>query len=611
MSDQKNLIAAAGLSFLVIIAWTFFFAPPPDPDVAGPVATEGVVAPGEAPANATGDAAVSSTPTVDQSAAPGDAAPASESAAAAPARIKIETPSYSGTISLRGGRLDDLHLTDYRETLDPTSDTVVQLAPVGTTHPYYAVYGWLNAEGGTEKTPDPNTEWSVETGEVLTPETPITLIWDNGEGLIFRRNIAVDEKYMFTITQSVENTTGASVSLAPYGYIARRGEPETVNFFILHEGAVGVIDGELKEIDYGDMEDLPTSGPGVFQERVSATKDGFAGFTDKYWMTTIAPGPGVAFDAAFKLIKRASGPEYRTEALLPIRNVAAGSSSEASTYLFSGAKEYETIEAYQETLGIDRFDDSIDWGWFFFLTKPIFKLLLWVEGVIGNMGWSIIVLTLIIKAALFPLAYKSYVSMSKMKKLQPEMEKIKERVGDDRQKMQQEMMALYKKEKANPAAGCLPIILQIPIFFSLYKVLFVTIEMRHAPFIWWIHDLSAPDPTSILNLFGLLPWAAPDPNSLLAILSIGVFPILMGITMWMQQKLNPAPTDKMQAQIFAWMPWIFMFMLGRFASGLVIYWCANNTITFIQQYLIMRSQGVDVDFLGNVKKSLKRKPKEG
>jgi YidC/Oxa1 family membrane protein insertase len=275
------------------------------------------------------------------------------------------------------------------------------------------------------------------------------------------------------------------------------------------------------------------------------------------------------------------------------------------TNLFAGAKEVATIRRYQEERGIDRFEDAVDWGWFYFLTKPIFRLLAWVHGLIGNMGFSIIVLTLMVKAALFPLAYKSFVSMSKMKKLQPEMEKIKERVGDDRQKMQQEMMALYKKERVNPAAGCLPILLQIPIFFSLYKVLFVTIEMRHAPFVGWIQDLSAPDPTSVLNLFGLIPWEVP---AFLAVFSIGVYPILMGVTMWMQQKLNPAPADPTQKMIFAWMPWVFMFMLGQFSSGLVIYWCANNIITFTQQYIIMRSQGIEVDLMGNITSGLKRKP---
>ena len=596
MDDQKNLIIAAALSFLVILGWTFFFAPPPPDPAEQQAAVEGQAAPQPGAGGAGGVDATG----LDREAALGKAQ-----------RVRIATPSVTGSISLRGGRIDDLHLTHYRETIDPTSDTVTLLSPTGTEHPFFAVYGWLNAEGGTAKVPGPNTEWRVEEGGELTPQQPLKLVWDNGEGLVFHRTITVDDKYMFTIVQSVDNNTGGAVNLVPYGYVARQGQPETVNFFILHEGAVGVIDGELKELSYDDMAELPASAPSVRQEQVTATQNGFVGFTDKYWMATIAPGPGMAFSAAYKYVQRATGAEYRTEAILPVREVAAGATAEASTYLFAGAKEYAAIDGYQEGLGLDRFDDAIDWGWFFFLTKPIFQLLLWVKSIIGNMGWSIIVLTLIIKTALFPLAYKSYVSMSKMKKLQPEMEKIKERVGDDRQKMQQEMMALYKREKANPAAGCLPILLQIPIFFSLYKVLFVTIEMRHAPFILWIEDLSAPDPTSILNLFGLLPWDTPDQSSFFFIFSIGVFPILMGVTMWMQQKLNPAPTDKMQAQIFAWMPWIFMFMLGSFASGLVIYWCANNILTFTQQYLIMRSQGVDVDFFGNVKKSFRRKnPKE-
>ena len=399
------------------------------------------------------------------------------------------------------------------------------------------------------------------------------------------------------------------MSLAPYGYVARRGEPETVNFYILHEGAIAKFDGVLEEYDYDDMQDFEgTAGPGERVQSESVAEAGWLGFTDKYWMATLIPTPGQPFDATFRYVSRQEGPEYRTEMRLPVVTVAAGATAQAETQLFAGAKEYNTIVAYEDA-GVPRFIDSIDWGWFFFLTKPFAQLLLFYEGLIGNMGWSIIAMTLTVKIVLFPLAYKSYVAMSKMKKLQPEMEKIKERVGDDKMKMQQEVMALYKREKANPAAGCLPILLQIPIFFSLYKVLFVSLEMRHAPFILWIKDMSAPDPTSILNLFGLLPFAAPDESSMLALLSIGVFPILLGITMWLQQKLNPAPTDATQAMIFAWMPWVFMFMLGQFAVGLVIYWVANNIITFTQQYLIMRSQGVEVDVLGNVKRSLKLKKK--
>lgn len=600
MDDQKNMIAAAVLSLLVIVGWTYFFAPePPPPSEFAQTTDTGAATNGETPVGSVGSTSTAGAGSVSEG----------EDTAEEAARIRIETPAMTGSISLKGGRIDDTHLLNYQESLEPGADTVIQLSPVGSTHPYFAVYGWLSESGA--KTPAPNTIWSVETGETLTPASPVTLIWDNGEGLTFRREIAIDDKYMFTITQSVENGTGEAVSVAPYGYVARRGLPELENFFILHEGAVAAYNDTSEYLDYDDLEDLETVRGSTRSKTVTATDGGYVGFTDKYWMTTLAAAPHQPFTAVYKYSLRNNAQEYRTEALFPAMDVAPGASVETQTYLFSGAKEFAVISEYQDKLNIDRFEESIDWGWFYFLTKPIFKLLLWVKSFIGNMGWSIIVLTLIIKAALFPLAYKSYVSMSKMKKLQPEMEKLKERHGDDRQAMQKDMMALYKREKANPAAGCLPILLQIPIFFSLYKVLFVTIEMRHAPFIWWIHDLSAPDPTSILNLFGLLPWGAPDPASIVSIVSIGVFPILMGVTMWMQQKLNPAPTDKMQAQIFAWMPWIFMFMLGSFASGLVIYWCANNILTFTQQYAIMRSQGVEVDFFGNVKKTFKRKPKEG
>ena len=287
-------------------------------------------------------------------------------------------------------------------------------------------------------------------------------------------------------------------------------------------------------------------------------------------------------------------------------SVADGSATTVTSQFFAGAKEWDTIRSYQQA-GVKGFIDSIDWGWFFFLTKPIFFVLHYLNQLIGNMGWAIIGLTLLIKALLFPLAYKSYVSMAKMKELQPQMEKLKEQAGDDRQKLQQGMMELYKKEKVNPASGCLPILLQIPIFFSLYKVIFVTLELRHAPWVGWIKDLSAPDPSSLLNLFGLLPFAGPEPGSLLAFIALGILPILLGVSMWLQQKLNPAPTDPTQAMIFAWMPWVFMFMLGSFASGLVIYWIANNMITFSQQYIIMRSQGYKPDVFGNIKQSFKRK----
>lgn len=596
MDDQnKNLILATALSFLVILVWFVLF--PPEEPVVDPITAE------------TAQSIDGTTvPTADTGIAPttGEAEPEQEAEASDAPRIAIETEKLSGSISLLGGRLDDLSLKDYPIELD-AEEVVRLLSPVGTDNAYYALYGWAAAQGvAADAVPGPNTLWTVESGDTLNTSDAVTLAWDNGAGLTFRREISVDEDYMFNITQSVENTTSTEVALAPYGFIARHGEPDTVGFFILHEGVVRMSDGELQEIDYNDMPDFDIDARrGAPAESIDVTENGWVGFTDKYWMTNIVPTQGSAFKSS--AIYNPRNDIYQTEALMPTQTVAVGATAAVSTQLFAGAKEWEAIRNYQNDGGIDGFLDSIDWGWFFFLTKPIFALLHWLNGVIGNMGWSIIVLTLIIKAILLPLAYKSYVSMARMKELQPEMEKLKEASGDDRQKLQQGMMKLYKDNKVNPASGCVPILLQIPIFFSLYKVIFVTIELRHAEWMGWIRDLSAPDPSSILNLFGLLPFNTPEPGSLLFILSLGVLPIILGISMWMQQKLNPAPTDPTQKMIFAWMPWVFMFMLGSFASGLVLYWIANNTITFTQQYLIMRSQGVKPDVFGNIRASVSRK----
>ncbi|WP_377511187.1 membrane protein insertase YidC [Octadecabacter sp. R77987] len=598
MDDQnKNLILATGLSFIVILVWFLVF-PPEEPPVSE---TDPAVA--SAPVDGTGTETGTGTlaPEVDTAPATGTETPAVATESEAP-RVAIETAELTGTLSLQGGRIDDLSLTQYRETLDGGSDLVRLLSPVGTQSPYYALHGWIPTDGiSTDLVPGANTIWRVESGATLTTDTPVTLIWDNGAGLTFRKTISVDDKFMFTVTQSVDNATGAPISLRPYGLVARHGEPDTIGFFILHEGVVRMSDGELEEIDYNDMPDL-TAEDG----RIEVTENGWVGFTDKYWMTNLVPAPGTAF----RSVARSANDIYQTEAIYPVLTVAAGETLSADSQLFAGAKEWETIRAYQNDGGIAGFLDSIDWGWFFFLTKPIFALLHWLNGVIGNMGWSIMVLTLILKALLLPLAFKSYVSMAKMKELQPEMEKLKEKAGEDKQALQQGMMKLYKENKVNPASGCLPILLQIPIFFSLYKVIFVTLELRHAPWIGWIKDLSAPDPSSILNLFGVLPWGVPDPSSLFAILSLGILPILLGISMFIQQKLNPAPTDPTQKMIFAWMPWVFMFMLGSFASGLVLYWITNNTITFTQQYLIMRSQGYKPDVFGNILSSFKRSAPE-
>ncbi len=602
--NNKNLILATALSLIVLLVWMYFF-PPPEPPAPTEAAPTTEVAP-DAPATG-----VASTPT--QVPAPaGDAAQTEATAAQADApRVAIQTPRYAGSLSLLGGRIDTLELTDYRETLEPESELVTLLSPVGSENAYYALYGWAAATGVTaENVPGPNTLWQIESGATLTPETPVVLVWDNGAGMTFRREISVDTDFMFSVTQSVTNSSATAATMAPYGILARHGEPQDLSgFFIIHEGVVRKSDGELQEIDYNDMPDLEFSERlGARAEEQQVTESGWVGFTDHYWMTTLIPAPGTPFRSIAKYDARRD--IYQTDAVLEAQTVEPGATISATTQLFAGAKEWETIRNYQNEGGIERFLDSIDWGWFFFLTKPIFAVLHWLNALIGNMGWAIIGLTLIIKAILLPLAYKSYVSMAKMKELQPEMEKLKERAGDDKQKMQMEMMKLYKDNKVNPASGCLPILMQIPIFFSLYKVIFVTIELRHAPWVGWIQDLSAPDPSSILNLFGLFPWDTPDPGSIFFIFSLGVLPIILGISMWLQQKLNPAPTDPTQAMVFAWLPWVFMFMLGSFASGLVIYWIANNMITFTQQYAIMRSQGYKPDVFGNIKSGFKKTPKD-
>ena len=595
MDDQnKNLILATGLSFLVILVWFFLF-PPPEPVV-----------------DATLPPAVS---TVDGTSAPatntGAGAVAPEAATAVPdaPRLTIDTPRLAGSISMLGGRIDDLSLKTYRETIEPSSPTVKLLSPVGEPGAYYALFGWI--PGGAlafEDVPGAKTEWSLAGGNSLSPDQPVKLRWDNGKGLIFTRDISVDDKYMFTVTETVENNGATEARLAPYGVITRHGLPNNLqNIFVVHEGTIARTDGELTEKKYKKVAALPLVDREAAQaEVVEATTDGWIGFTDHYWMTTLIPEQGKPFTAVTKYT--AGSDIYQTEARQPVLSVAPGASASSTTKLFAGAKEWETIRAYQNDSGISGFIDSIDWGWFFFLTKPIFHVLHLLHGIFGNMGLAIIGLTFVLKLLVLPLAYKSYVSMARMKELQPELEALKERTGDDKQLMQREMMKLYKEKKVNPAAGCLPILIQIPIFFSLYKVIFVTIELRQTAFFGWLKDLSLPDPSSLYNLFGLLPWVAPTPHTLLATIFIGALPILLGISMWLQQKLNPAPADATQQMIFAWMPWVFMFMLGSFASGLVLYWITNNTITFTQQYIIMRSHGHKPDIFGNIKSSFRRKP---
>ncbi len=606
MDDQnKNLILATVLSFLVISVWIYLFPPAvQDPELTVPTTAEtsasGEIIPPVAETGTPATAATTPAPT-------SSTTTALESAG----RISIETEELTGSISLYGGRIDELRLKKYRETIDDDSPIVTLFSPEGQDGAYYALYGWAPAgDLGRDDVPGATTIWQVEGNRKLTAETPVMLVWNNGKGMTFRREIAVDNEYMFTITQSVENAGESTQRLAPYGVIRRHGLPADLSgFYILHEGAISQSGEEMNELSYKDMRKLdPNPVWGKAAEVVSSAGNGWVGFTDHYWMTTIIPQSDQSFQEILKYYE--SSDLYTAWAQLDSVDVAAGASASTTTRLFAGAKEYETIQNYERDGGVYKFIDSIDWGMFFIITKPMFALLHWLNKIIGNMGWSIIALTLVVKAALLPLAYKSYVSMAKMKELQPEMEKLKERAGDDKQRLQKDMMELYKKEKVNPASGCLPIFLQIPIFFSLYKVIFVTLELRHAPWIGWIRDLSAPDPSSILNLFGLLPYAPPEPGSMLAILSLGILPILLGISMWLQQKLNPAPTDATQAMIMAWMPWVFMFMLGQFASGLVLYWITSNTLTFSQQYLIMRSHGHKPDVFGNIMKTFRRKSKD-
>ena len=588
MDDQnKNLLLATGLSFAVMLVW-FAIAPPqsPPPTVEEVTDTSPV-------AGTSGSSDVSTSILSSNAKAVADAD-----------RIKINTPRLEGSLSLLAGRIDDLRLKDYTETIDEGSPIVTLLSAEGSANAYYGLNGWA-AASGVEPTdvPGPNTLWS-STSKSLTPDSPVTLNWDNGKGLSFQRIISVDKNFMFNVKQSVTNLSTSTVALAPYGQIARHGEPPNLKgFFILHEGMVRMSDGELDETDYDKMPKFEINPKErAPAEVIQVANGGWIGFTDHYWMTTMVP------QGAFKSVAKydINNDIFLTEAVQPTQTVASGDTTTVTSQFFAGAKEWEVIKNYQDDGGVDGFVDSIDWGWFYFLTKPIFWLLHTLNGYIGNMGWSIICLTLVIKALLLPLAYKSYVSMARMKELKPEMDKLKESAGDDKQKMQRGMMDLYKKNKVNPAAGCLPILPQIPIFFSLYKVIFVTLELRHAEWFGPFNDLSAPDPTSIVNLFGLLPWGAPDTGSILALILIGILPLLLGISMWMQQKLNPAPTDPTQAMIFTWMPWVFMFMLGGFASGLVVYWIANNTITFMQQYSIMRSQGVKPEVFANIMDTFKK-----
>jgi len=571
MNEQRNLILAVVLAIIIIFGFDYifgYFNPPPPPQQQAQIGAPNGAVPGQ-PAPPAGVTAPG-VPGAPSAPAPVKQERKREDILKDVTRVQISSPRLHGSIALKGARIDDLTLANYHEELDPESPEIALTSPLGSTNPYFAEWGWT-ATG--VKVPTGETIWGA-TSETLSPSQPITLVWDNGEGLTFKRTISMDENYMFTVVQTVENNGTAAVTLYPYALISRTSTPETTGFIIIHEGPFGVFDGTLEEVDYDDLRD-----DGNLKRK---SVGGWIGITDKYWMTAVIPDQQAAISADFIYSRDGNNDKYQVDYVSGGVTIAPGSSGSTQGFLFAGAKEVTLMDHYTESLGIANFDLAIDFGVLYFLTKPIFYCLLYINNWFGNFGVAIILLTLAIKLLMFPLANKSYRAMGKMKALQPKMEKLRERFGDDKARLNQEMMALYKREKANPASGCLPLFVQIPVFFALYKVLFVNIEMRHAPFFGWIQDLSAPDPTSVFNLFGLIPWTPPE------LLMIGVWPLIMGVSMFLQQKLNPQPADPMQAKIMMALPIVFTFMLGRFPAGLVIYWAANNVLSIAQQWVIMR-----------------------
>ncbi|MFD0937945.1 membrane protein insertase YidC, partial [Methylobacterium trifolii] len=522
-----------------------------------------------------------------------------EPALARSARIRIETPALSGSVALKGGRIDDVSLKNYHETVSDKSPEIVLFSPTGTATPYYAEFGWVGANSGP--LPTGETVWKAE-GQTLSPGMPVTLTWDNGAGLLFKRILAVDDKYMFTVRDEVENTGPAAVTLYPYSLVSRWGKPVTQGYYVLHEGLIGVLGGDgLQEYTYDHLAKEPAyGGPATKGKAWANVTGGFVGITDKYWAAAAIPDQAASYTGSFTERTDGATKVYQASVRGDAKAVEPGASVASTQRLFAGAKEVNAINGYEKDLGIKQFDLMIDWGWFHFITKPMFRALDFFYHLLGNFGVSILIVTFCLKLLFLPIANRSYVSMAKMKAVQPEMTSIRERYKDDKMKQQQAMMELYKKEKINPVAGCWPVLVQIPVFFALYKVLFITIEMRHAPFFGWIQDLAAPDPTSILNLFGLLPFAAPD------FVHLGIWPLVMGVTMFVQMKMNPAPPDPVQAQIFTFMPIVFTFMLGSFPAGLVIYWAWNNTLSVIQQYVIMRRNGVKVELWDNLRGTFRK-----
>jgi YidC/Oxa1 family membrane protein insertase len=575
--DQKRLLLAIAISVAILLGFQLLMPQAPRP-----------------PASRAPTVSMQSGASV-QSGAPNAAAPAGTPGQATPVqvvprevpRVKIAGPRVEGTISLLGARIDDVVLRDYRETIARDSPLVRLLEPRSDPQPYYIQFGWTAGAGTNVRLPDNDTVWQGA-GEV-TPGKPATLTWDNGEGQTFELIVGVDDNYMFSVQQRVRNAGAAAVTLYPWARIRRDYTPVTQGYYILHEGLLGVLGGTLREQTYATVKSDGAKKDGLSFEYTGT--GGWAGITDKYWLTSLVPDQSAPTTAAFRHITSAGQDGYQVDFVTTDPKVVApGGEASYASRMFVGAKEVHTLARYQNHENVPLFSYAVDWGWFWFFTKPFFYALDWLNWMFGNFGVAILVFTVCVKAAFFPLANTSYRSMSKMKLLAPKMAELKEQYKDDPAKLQQQMMVLYKAEKVNPVSGCLPMVIQIPVFFALYKVIFTTIEMRHAPFFGWIRDLSAVDPTNVFNLFGLIPY---DPAHISSLLHLGVWPLVMGLTMFFQQKLNPPPPDPMQAKIFKWMPVMFTFMLANFPAGLVIYWTWNNLLTIGQQWLILRQTTLD------------------
>ncbi|MET0575684.1 MAG: membrane protein insertase YidC [Mesorhizobium sp.] len=603
MENNRNFFITIALSVLILTLWQVFYMNPriesqreaarieaerveAEKKTAAPTVTtpEGVALPGAAAPGAAGVPGAEGSLALDR-----------QSAIAATPRIQIDTPSLSGSINLKGGRIDDVRLKDYRLTVEKDSPTIELLNPSTLPNGQYAEIGFVG-DANTGAVPGPDTVWTVEGNQKLTTSTPVTLTYTNEKGLTFKRVISVDDNYMFTISDTVSNAGSAPVSLSNYGRVTRFDKPLHASTYVLHEGLIGVTGEEgLQEIKYSTIEEDKQVKPGK-------SKDGWLGITDKYWAVALVPSTEREFQPSFSYLSD-QRPRYQSDYLSDAITIAPGQSSTVQTLVFAGAKEVAKIQAYETEHNIRQFDLLIDWGWFYFITKPMFWLIDTLYRFLGNFGLAILATTVIVKAVFFPLANKSYVSMANMKKVQPAMLEIREKYADDKMKQQQAMMELYKKEKINPLAGCWPILIQIPVFFALYKVLYVTIEMRHAPFFGWIQDLAAPDPTSLFNLFGLLPFTPPA-----FLPHLGVWALVMGVTMFLQMRMNPAPPDPTQAMIFNWMPVVFTVMMGSFPAGLVIYWAWNNFLSILQQGIIMKRQGAKIELWDNLIGLFKKKP---